>query len=372
MHPVERQSKAIVSNGRGQYELVTLQISAPGKGEVRVKIQASGLCHTDWDSIQNWDKTFVVGHEGAGVIDAVGEEVTELSVGDKVILNWSIPCGDCFACQQGNVHICENNSPVCGNGLCGHAHDSATTQSGTAIERSFHLGTLSEYTVVKAAAIVKFDHDIPFSSASIVGCGVMTGYGSVVNAAHVKAGSTVCVIGCGGVGLNVIQAARISGARKIIAIDINQERLEQAKAFGATHGLISIQNDLDFAQMSALVKELTQGRGADYAFECTAIPALGSAPLALIRNAGTAVQVSGIEQRIDFNCELFEWDKIYINPLYGKCNPQTDFPTLLDLYSNGQLKLDELVTKTYSLENVADGFDDMLNGRIAKGVIIFD
>lgn len=366
-----RQSKAIVSNGKGQFEQVTLTVMPPLEGEVRVKILASGLCHTDWDSIQNWNKTFVVGHEGAGVIDAVGEGVQGLCVGDKVILNWSIPCGHCFACQQGNVHICENHSPVCGNGLCGHAHAGATTQNGQSVERSFHLGTLSEYTVVKAAAIVKFEHDVPFSSASIVGCGVMTGYGSVVNAAQLKAGSTVCVIGCGGVGLNVIQAARISGARKIIAIDINQERLAQAKQFGATHGLISIQDDVDFLLMRDLVRKMTDGRGADYAFECTAIPALGSAPLALIRNAGTAVQVSGIEQRIDFNCELFEWDKIYLNPLYGKCNPQVDFPALLDLYCSGQLKLDELVTKTYSLKNVAQGFDDMLNGRIAKGVVVF-
>ncbi|WP_339900785.1 Zn-dependent alcohol dehydrogenase [Paraglaciecola polaris] len=372
MKHIERQSKAIVSNGKGHYELVTLQVAPPDKGEVRVKILASGLCHTDWDSIQNWNKTFVVGHEGAGIVDAIGDDVAGLSVGDKVILNWCIPCGHCFACQQGNVHICENNSPVCGNGLCGHANDFATTLSGKAVERSFHLGTLSEYTVVKAAAIVKFTHEIPFSSASIVGCGVMTGYGSVVNAAQVKAGSTVCVIGCGGVGLNVIQAARISGARKIIAIDINQDRLDQAKAFGATHGLISINKDVDFAQMRALVNGETQGRGADYAFECTAIPALGSAPLALIRNAGVAVQVSGIEQRVDFNCELFEWDKTYINPLYGKCNPQADFPILLDLYNSGQLKLDELVSKTYSLENVANGFDDMLNGRVAKAVVVFE
>ncbi|WP_166424262.1 Zn-dependent alcohol dehydrogenase [Paraglaciecola sp. 20A4] len=371
MKPITHHSKAIVSNGRGIYELVTVNVAPPGKGEIRVKILASGLCHTDWDSIQNWNKSFVVGHEGAGIVDAIGDDVTGFDIGDKVILNWSIPCGHCFACQDGNVHICENNSPVCGNGLCGHAHAEATTFASEPLERSFHLGTLSEYTVVKAAAVVKYTHNIPFASASIIGCGVMTGYGSVVNAASVKAGSTVCVIGCGGVGLNVIQAARISGARKIIAIDINHARLEQAKVFGATHGLISIPHDLDFAQMRALVNKITDERGADYAFECTAIPALGSAPLALIRNAGTAVQVSGIEQRIDFNCALFEWDKIYLNPLYGKCNPQADFPTLLDLYTSGQLMLDELVSKTYTLENVAEGFDDMLNGRIAKGVVVF-
>ncbi|WP_017446564.1 Zn-dependent alcohol dehydrogenase [Gayadomonas joobiniege] len=362
-------AKAIVSNGQGQFELTQVQVGDPGPGEVQVKIYASGICHTDWDSVQNWNKTFIVGHEGAGVVTAVGDGVTKVAKGDKVILNWAIPCGECFQCLEGNPHICENNSPVCGCGLKGHAHEAATTNEHGPLERSFHLGTMCEYTVVKQQAVVKLTTDMPFSSASIVGCGVMTGWGSAVNAANVKAGSTACVIGCGGVGLNVIQGVAHSGAAKIIAIDISQERLEQAKKFGATHGIIAKKEDIDFVDVAADVKALNGGRGADYAFECTAIPALGSAPLALIRSAGTAVQASGIEQRIDFDCELFEWDKIYINPLYGQCNPDRDFPRLMSLYESGQLKLDELVTKTYSMDELAQGFDDMLNGRIAKGVI---
>lgn len=229
---------------------------------------------------------------------------------------------------------------------------------------------MCEYAVVKSAAVVKIDSDIPFSSASIVGCGVMTGWGSVVNAANVEVGSSVCVIGAGGVGLNCIQAAKQSGAAQIIAIDINQQRLDQAKLFGATHGIIASTEDRDFIQVAKDVKAITENRGADYAFECTAIPALGSAPLALVRNAGTAVQVSGIEQRIDFDCELFEWDKIYINPLYGQCNPKRDFAKILRLYEQGLMKLDELVTKTYTLAEAKHGFDDLLNGRVAKGVFI--
>ncbi len=366
------ESRAVISDGCGNFSVATVEVGPPGTGEVQVKIKASGICHTDWDSIQNWNKPFIVGHEGAGVVSAVGEGVTSVKVGDKVILNWAIPCGECFQCLQGFPHICEVNSPVCGDGLSGHADASACTHNHSPLERSFHLGTMSEYTVVKAAAVVKVDVDIPFSSASIVGCGVMTGWGSAVNAANVKAGSTACVIGCGGVGLNVIQGVKQSGAAKIIAVDISQERLDQAKAFGATHGVIAEKQDLDFEQVASQVRALNGGRGADYAFECTAIPALGSAPLKLIRSAGTAVQVSGIEQRIDFDCELFEWDKIYINPLYGQCNPQRDFPRILSLYESGQLKLDELVTKTYTIDTLAEGFDDMLNGRIAKGVVLFD
>ncbi|SET38012.1 Zn-dependent alcohol dehydrogenase [Thalassotalea agarivorans] len=363
-------AKALVSDGKGNTSLKTVKVAAPGLGEVQVKVIAAGLCHTDWDSIQHWNKSFIVGHEGAGIVSAVGEGVSNIAVGDHVILNWAIPCGECFQCLEGNVHICEVNSPVCGCDLAGHAHAEATTCEDAPLERSFHLGTLCEYTVVKEQAVVKIDKSVPFASAAIVGCGVMTGWGSVVNAANVKAGASVCVIGCGGVGLNAIQGAAQSGAYPIIAIDINQDRIDQAKTYGATHGIIAQKDDKDFVQVKREVHALTNNRGADYAFECTAIPALGSAPLTLIRSAGTAVQVSGIEQRIDFDCELFEWDKIYINPLYGQCNPQRDFPRLLALYANGQLKLDELVTQTYTLETVTQGLEDMLAGKNAKGVVM--
>ena len=366
------ESRAIVSDGRGNFSLTKVLVGAPGPKEVQVKIKASGICHTDWDSIQHWNKNFIVGHEGAGVVSAVGEQVINFAVGDNVILNWAIPCGHCFQCLEGNTHICEINSPVCGQDLSGHAHAKACLHNHRPMERSFHLGTMSEYTVVKEEALVKTTVDIPFASASIIGCGVMTGWGSAVNAANVKAGSSACVIGCGGVGLNVIQGLKLSGAAHIIAIDISVERLEQARLFGATHCILSKKDDFNFEQVAVDVKGINNGRGADYAFECTAIPALGSAPLVLIRSAGTAVQVSGIEQRIDFDCELFEWDKIYINPLYGQCNPQRDFPRILSLYDSGKLKLDELVTKTYTLETLAEGFDDMLNGRIAKGVVLLD
>lgn len=365
-------SKAIISDGNGHYHLDTIDIGECADDEVLVKIAAAGICHTDWDSIQTWDKPFIVGHEGAGYVFAVGSKVTKVAVGDKAILNWAIPCGGCFQCLEGNVHICEVNSPVCGCGLAGHAKIESSKHKHKGIERSFHLGTMSEYAMVKQAAVFKLEHDISFAAASIIGCGVMTGWGSVVNAAKVNVGASVCVIGCGGVGLNAIQGAKNSGATTIIAIDLTETRIAQAKEFGATHGVIARKEDTDFIDVKEQVRKITGGTGADFAFECTAIPALGSAPLTLIRNAGTAVQVSGIEQRIDFDCELFEWDKIYINPLYGKCNPERDFKRILNLYQQGELKLDELVSKTYTLENIAEGFDDLLNGRIAKGVVIFD
>lgn len=367
--------KAALADGAGSFVIDEIEIQDPQADEVIVKMKAAGLCHTDHDSLK-WGKVIVMGHEGAGVIYKVGKGVTEVKPGDPVILNWATPCGHCFQCLEGNQHICENNSPVVagGNGYTpGHAHLAGTTWKGKPVERSFNLGSLSEYVIVKSSAVVKnASTTMSFQAASIISCGVMTGYGSVVNAAKVKPGSSVVVLGTGGVGLNVIQGARISGASKIIAIDINPQRLEMAKRFGATHTVIADKADKGLLEAAREVKNLTSGRGADYAFECTAVPQLGAAPLAMVRNAGTAVQVSGIEQEIPFDMNLFEWDKIYINPLYGKCRPQIDFPKIVDLFESGHLLLEEMITRTYPLHDLQMAFDDMLQGRNAKGVIIFE
>ena len=366
------QCKAAVADGQGGFSMQTIAVADPIGDEVLVQIKAAGICHTDWDS-QSWGKALVMGHEGAGVVLKVGPQVKSIQVGDPVILNWAIPCYDCFQCQEGNQHICERNSAVtAGNKLSqGHATFESTRHHGEPIERAFSLGTMSEYTLVREAACVKIGVEMPFPSAAIVGCGVMTGYGSVINAAKVRAESSVVVLGTGGVGLNVIQGARIAGAGKIIAIDVNPVRLEMALEYGATHSILADKADTGLLQAAQVVKTMTQGRGADYAFECTAIPELGAAPLAMVRNAGTAVQVSGIEQEIVIDMNLFEWDKVYINPLYGKCRPQIDFPILQALYAKGDLLLDEMVTRTYPLEELAQAFADMHGGKNAKGVIVF-
>lgn len=366
------QSKAAIADGKGSFSIQTIQINdTPVGDEVLVQVQAAGICHTDWDS-QSWGKPLIMGHEGAGIVIKVGPNVKNLQAGDKVILNWAIPCYQCFQCQEGNQHICEVNSPVtAGNKVSGgHARLEASTLNDVPIERSFSLGTMSEYTLVREAACVKINVDIPFSSAAIISCGVMTGYGSVINAAKVKPGSSVVVLGTGGVGLNVIQGARIAGAASIIGIDINASRLEMALEYGATHTILASKDDTGLLETAKQVKELTE-RGADYAFECTAIPALGAAPLAMVRNAGMAVQVSGIEQEISIDMNLFEWDKVYINPLYGKARPQIDFPILQELYQKGDLILDKMVTRTYKLEDLSQAFADMHQGLNAKGVIVF-
>jgi S-(hydroxymethyl)glutathione dehydrogenase/alcohol dehydrogenase len=350
-------------------------VNNPGDDEVLVKIRAAGLCHTDYDSL-SWGKPIIIGHEGAGIVEKVGKDVTGLVPGDKVILNWAMHCGHCFQCLEGNQHLCEVASPVAagGNGYTpGHAAPTGTLLNGEPLLRSFNIGTLAEYTLVKESALVK-NHSakMSFPAASIISCGVMTGYGSVVNAAKVKPGSSVVVLGAGGVGLNVIQGAKIAKAGTIIAIDVNKNRLALARNFGATYSLLADKEDKGLLKAAEQVKALTGGRGADYAFECTAIPELGAAPLAMVRNAGMAVQVSGIEQEITIDMNLFEWDKTYINPLYGKCRPQIDFPNIINLYENGEILLEEMITRTYCLDELAKAFDDLLNGRNAKGVIVFE
>ena len=367
--------KAAISIGDGTFTIETITVNQPKKDEVLVKMKASGLCHTDHDSL-TWGMPIILGHEGAGIVEAVGEEVTKFKKGDEVILNWATPCYECFQCQEGNQHICEKNSPViashAGKFPGGHVAIEGTKWNGKPIERSFNIGTLSEFSLVRSSALVKKESSkLSFEAASIVCCGVMTGCGSVFNTAEVKLGSSVVVLGTGGVGLNVIQAARISGATKIIAVDINENRLEMAKKFGATDTILADANDTGLNNTAKIVKSMTDGRGADYAFECTAVPALGVAPLAMIRNAGTAVQVSGIEEEITVDMRLFEWDKKYINPLYGSCRPEIDFPKLEALHAKGDLLLDEMITNTYTLDNLQQAFDDMLSGKNAKGVITF-
>jgi len=365
---------AAITEGDGTFSIGEIEVNDPQDDEVLVKIKAAGLCHTDHDSL-SWGKQLIIGHEGAGVVVKTGKAVKSVAVGDKVILSWAMHCGECFQCLLGNQHICEVCSPVSAgnNGYTpGHAHKEGTTKNGVPIIRSFNIGTIAEYTLVKETAVVKNASDkMTFPAASIISCGVMTGYGSVVNAAKVKPGSSVVVLGTGGVGLNVIQGAKVSKAGMIIAIDVNPTRLEMAKKFGATHTILADKNDAGLLNAAKQVKEMTT-RGADYAFECTAIPQLGAAPLAMVRNAGTAMQVSGIEQEVTIDMKLFEWDKIYMNPLYGKCRPQIDFPKIVDLYESGDILLEEMITRTYSLNHLDQAFDDMLKGRNAKGVILFD
>ncbi len=354
--------RAAIGKGDGTFGIETAGLSEPQAGEVLVRMRASGVCHTDWDSLR-WPRRIILGHEGAGVVLSTGKGVTAFQPGDRVMLNWAIPCGVCFQCERGKENICENRGTV--------PYERFQHADGC-LNASFSLGTMATHALVPQAAVLPLPDDVPFEVAAIMGCAVMTGFGSAVNAAKVTQGSTVIVLGCGGVGLSAILGALYAKAGRVIAIDVNPARLELALQFGATETLLASREDKNLLQAAQEVKRRNGGRGADYAFECTAVPELASAPLAMVRSGGTAVGVSGIEQVVPVDMELFEWDKIYINPLYGACRPQRDFPLLIDLYRKGELPLDAMVTRRYAMDELDQVFRDMHAGVIAKGVLLFD
>ena len=366
------QAQAAIADGTGHFALEQIEVSEPIEDEVLVEIKAAGICHTDHASL-SWKRPLVMGHEGAGVVRSVGPQVRHVKRNDSVVLNWAIPCGTCFQCRRGEPVLCENSKPAyVMEPSRAHAHPKGTTLEGKPVDRSFNLGTLSSLALVRAPAVTPLPPGIPFPSACIVGCGVMTGFGSAVNVAKVAEGSSVAVLGCGGVGLNIIQGARINRAGCIIAIDLRASSLLEAKKFGATHTIVADADDLEFQRMADAVCGLTEGRGADYAFEATAVPALAFAPLRLVRNGGMALQVSGINDPVTVPMPWFMWNKTYVTPLYGGCTPARDFPRIFEHYQRGELRLDELVTRTYRLAELGNALEDMLAGRNAKGVIVFD
>jgi Zn-dependent alcohol dehydrogenase len=364
-------TRAAIADGNGNFSIEDISVASPLAGEVLVEMRAAGICHTDHASLR-WNRPLVMGHEGAGIVRETGPDVSHVQPGDRVVLNWAIPCGDCPACAAGHaVHCLKSKPAYVMERSEGHAHAEGSLWRDAPVDRSFNIGTLSGLALVKAAAVTRLPDEVPFASACITGCGVMTGWGSAVNVARVQPGESVVLIGCGGVGLNVIQGARLAGASPIIAVDVRAASLENARRFGATHTILTDTADSEMRTAAAAVQQLTGGRGADYAFEATSVPHLAFVPLLMVRNGGMALQVSGINDPVTVPMPWFMWDKKYVTPLYGDCLPSRDFPRLFAHYQRGELLLDELVTRTYVLDQLPTAMDDMLTGRNAKGVILF-
>lgn len=360
---------AALSYGWGGFVIDEIEVAPPGPGEIRVRIAAAGLCHTDHASL-DWPGPLVLGHEGAGYVETVGEGIDHLTPGQPVLLNWAIPCGTCSQCAHGAAALCdrthETDPPRHGTS---RAHTGATRWRGAPVKRSFHLGTFSQYSLVRAEAVTPLPEDLPPELACILGCAVMTGVGSVFNVAELKPGETAAVIGCGGVGLNVIQGARLAGAGRIIAIDRRPEALERARSFGATDIVVAEESDKDHTRLTASVRGLTDGRGVDHAFEATGVAGLAFLPLKLARNGGNALQVSGVHGEVTVAMPDFFWNKRYMTPLYGACVPDRDFPRLFRWVADAQLQLASLITREYPLADLGNAMEDMLAGRTAKSVI---
>jgi S-(hydroxymethyl)glutathione dehydrogenase/alcohol dehydrogenase len=346
-----------------------IKIAPPKAGEVRVKVAANGACHSDLHVMtgdMRMPLPIVLGHEGAGIVTEVGPGVSSVKEGDHVVLSFSPVCGQCFSCTQGTPHLCETRPKALGTLLDGTTR---LSKSGTDIFHFAFTASFAEETVVPESCAIKIREDMPLDRACFVGCGTMTGIGAAINTAQVRPGSTVAVIGCGGVGLNVIQGAALAGARQVIAVDLLQKKLDFAKTFGATH-FVNPSQDEPFKA----VMDLTNGRGVDYAFEVisTAKTIELAFKMTARRGVCTIVGVSPEGARISLNPNIFMMlEKRLIGSFYGSTRPRIDMPRLVDLYMEKKIKIDELVSRTFPLDGVNEAYDLLKKGEVARSVVKF-
>jgi NDMA-dependent alcohol dehydrogenase len=346
----------------------SIAVDAPKRGEVTVKLAACGVCHSDLSAINGTialPLPLVLGHEGAGVVEAVGEGVRDLATGDHVVFSFVYMCGKCRFCVAGRPVLCLEQGKALTTPLEGtpRTHDA----SGAPLNIFSGCGAMAEYATVSAENLIKIDPNIPLDCAALVGCGVTTGVGAVFNTAKVEPGASVAVFGCGGVGLSVIQGAAIAGAGRIIAIDTLEPKLAMAKKFGATDTILFKEDP---------VKELKKltGGGPDYAFECVGSGELAATAYRAIRRGGLAVVVGVAKPSESTSVRTmtlpFE-EKTLTGSYFGSCVPRVDFPRMLSLYMAGRLKLDELITRRYSIAEAPQAFADLQAGKNARGVIVF-
>jgi NDMA-dependent alcohol dehydrogenase len=351
--------------------LEDVELADPGPREVGVRLVASGVCHSDWNVISGATANplpAVLGHEGAGVVETLGEGVTAVEEGDHVILSWLPACGRCFYCTQGRPVLCDVAMADMFRGTL-PGGSLRLSQNGSPLYHYSYLSTFAERCVVPEGCCVRIREDVPLEVAALVGCAVMTGFGAVVNRARVEAGSAVLVYGAGGVGLSAILGARLAGARSIVAADPVPFKRELAVRLGATHGVDPTAED-----PAGLLRELTDGRGADYAFDTAGAPSLVAAAYAAVRRGGMVVAVGIPPEGATADLPapaLPREEKVVTGSFYGSCRPQEDMPLVLDLYAEGRLDLDSLVTRRFRLDEINEAFAAMNAGKVARGVVAF-
>lgn len=348
-----------------------LEMESLQPDDVLVRVKASGLCHTDLEVIQGslaYPMPIVLGHEGSGVVEAVGREVTRVRKGDHVILSWNPHCGHCFYCQQDLPILCE---PFTRHQPQGHLLDgtSRMQRRGLKVHHYSVTSTHAQLTVVPESGAIPIPSEMPFDRACIIGCGVMTGVGAVVRKAGVEPGSNVVVIGCGAVGLNAVQGARLADAAAVIAIDIGRARLERAMQFGATQTIDAAGDDV-----AGQVKALTQGRGADYVFEAAGNARAFRLSVEVCRPGGEVVWLGkvNVNEEVAFRWGSLMGERRIVRSSYGGARPMRDFPWLVGEYLKGRLKLDELITRRIRLEEINDGFAMLARGEGIRTVVMFD
>ncbi len=332
----------------------TVLLDRPRTGEVRVRLAAAAICHSDLHLISgDWAGAppIVAGHEGAGIVEEVGEDVTLVKPGDRVVVSLLRTCGRCAACNSGASHNCDAIFTLDRES---RLHDAA----GTAILQGIKVGAFAEAVIVDQSQCVRIPDDLPFDRAALLGCGVITGTGAVLNTAQLKGGERVAVIGCGGVGLNIIQGAALAGADSIVALDRIESKLEAARVFGAT------QTTMDPKSI----------RNMDYVFVAVGNPTVVTDAMRMVRRGGTVVVVGMPGVRDTAPIRIFDlvWSEQHlIGSRMGSTRLDTDIPRLVDLYQRGQLKLDELITGRYSLEQINDAIADVHKGEAVRNVIVF-
>ncbi|GGU58663.1 S-(hydroxymethyl)mycothiol dehydrogenase [Lentzea flava] len=353
----------VVAAGRGaEVSVETVLVPDPGPGEALVKVQACGVCHTDLHYREggiNDEFPFLLGHEAAGIVEAVGDGVTDLEPGDFVILNWRAVCGSCRSCLRGRPQYCFNTH---------NASQPMTLADGTPLSPALGIGAFAEKTLVHSGQCTKVDPKAPAEVAGLLGCGVMAGIGAAINTGGVTRGDSVAVLGCGGVGDAAVAGARLAGARTIIAVDLDPAKLEWAERFGATHTVNAREQDV-----VETIRELTEGNGADVVIDAVGRPETFKQAFYARDHAGTAVLV-GVPTP-DMLLELplidvFSRGGAVKSSWYGDCLPSRDFPMLIDLYLQGRLDLGAFVSETIGLGDVEKAFADMHHGRVLRSVVV--
>lgn len=354
---------AVLWQRRTPLSIEEVEIAEPAPGEARVKILASGVCHSDLHHIQR-DTPFlppiVLGHEGAGVVEAVGPGVTQVAPGDRVIIAFAQKCGECWYCQRGEMHLCEAPAPT----------NVRLRQGDTVLTPFLGVGSFAEYANVQVSNLVPIPDEMPIDRAALIACGVTTGIGAVLHTAKVEPGADVAIIGIGGVGLNVVQGAKLAGANRIIAVDLVDQKLEMARHFGATHTINARQEDPVEA-----IRRLTGGRGADYAFEVIGRADTVEQAWNAVRKGGTAVIVGVPDVTDQLAVPLYyamREAKTLKGCFYGSVQPRRHFSQYVDLYLNHRINLDDLISRRFRLEEINEAFAAMEAGEVARGVIMFD
>jgi S-(hydroxymethyl)mycothiol dehydrogenase len=355
--------KGVIARGKGaEVEVTTVVVPDPGPGEALVRVQACGVCHTDLHYREGGigdDFPYLLGHEAAGVVEAVGGDVTDVSPGDFVILNWRAVDGQCRACRRGRPWYCFNTH---------NAQQKMTLTDGTPLSPALGIGAFAELTLVASGQCTKVDAGIRPEVAGLLGCGVMAGLGAALNTGQVTRGDSVAVIGCGGVGDAAVLGASLAGARKIIAVDIDDRKLEWARQFGATDVVNSLQSDPVEA-----IRELTEGNGADVVIEAIGRPETYTQAFYSRDLAGTVVLV-GVptpEMKLELPLlDVFGRGGSLKSSWYGDCLPSRDFPMLVDLHLQGRLPLERFVSETITLDQVEPAFAKMQRGEVLRSVVV--